>query len=279
MTDRRAFYYHSARRYLRDRHARWADTYSQLPNQGRQADDFHYTEEAKSIFPRYQVLDAMAVEVDVLDPDRLPPDNALLEWLQTTALGAENLFTKRRESSSVEGKVQEEERQLFLQFVEALPQADVEPIAALPYRRTLGTEEARQWRSAIQRSWGLDGLDFWEPLRRTEVGGKPVLALQSDAFWNGSEPTGTASLAIRRALLHLDVSRLLELREHGPEFELETETAAFVYTGAEGMFFSRDLDWLIFASHEGVTTLGGSVVDELRRSWSGLDLALWEGRD
>jgi hypothetical protein len=48
----------------------------------------------------------MAVEVDVLDPDRLPPEDALLDWLRTAALGAESLFTVRRELDSVEGKAQ-----------------------------------------------------------------------------------------------------------------------------------------------------------------------------
>ncbi len=58
----------------------------------------------------------MAVEVDVLDPERLPSVDALLDWLRTAALGAENVFTERRGSASVEGKVQDEERQLFLQL-------------------------------------------------------------------------------------------------------------------------------------------------------------------
>jgi len=160
--------------------------------------------------------------------------------------------------------------------VNTLPGTEALEVAPLPYRRTLVADEARRWRESIQEIWELDGLDFWEPLRTDVVRGQPVLALQADSFLRGNEPSGPSSVAISEALQTLGVSRIIELREYGPEFEREPSTAEFLYTGAEGLFFSHDFDWLIFASHEGVTTLGGSIVEHLRAAWPELGTFVWD---
>ncbi|MCP4965400.1 MAG: hypothetical protein GY926_09210, partial [bacterium] len=68
-----------------------------------------------------------------------------------------------------------------------------------------------------------------------------------------------------------------ELREWTPSFERDVGTVRFEYVPCEGMFFSADLSWLIFASHESVVTLGGSIVTELRRSWDELNEHIWDG--
>lgn len=59
-----------------------------------------------------------------------------------------------------------------------------------------------------------------------------MLALRAESFLLGNEPSGPASVAIREALHALGVPRIIELREYGPEFEQETTTAEFLYTGA-----------------------------------------------
>lgn len=253
------------------------EVYERLSNHGRRPDGLQNTDEAKNIYPRYLILDAIAVEVDRLDPDQLPPHEQVLQRLQAAGVEAEIAFSKGHEPESVEAIAQEDERRNFAGFVDSLAGMEPGVVAPLPYRRTLAAAEAGEWRTVVQTAWDLDGLDFWLPLDADQVGGRPVLALRAEAFFSGYEPTGPASLAVRRALGDLGITRLWELREYGPEFEREAESAAFVYTGAEGMFFSGELDWLIFASHSGVTTLGGSVVEQLRRSWPGLERFLWRG--
>ena len=66
-----------ARRYLMDRYDELSNLYAQLPNQGRAADGFRYQARARRIFPRYNVVEAMLVEVERLDPERLPDLHAL----------------------------------------------------------------------------------------------------------------------------------------------------------------------------------------------------------
>lgn len=276
--ERSVFYRDAARRYLHDRHAQWVAAYAELGNSGRQADGYHYTDDAKNIFPRYNVLDAIGVEVDRLDPDALAPSEGLLEWLEVAGGAAESLMTGRHEDGSIESIAEADERRGFIAFVRALPDSEVVPAAPLPFRRTLAPEEAQRWRSAIQAEWQLEGLDFWEPLRSEVVRGRPVLALREESFWGEHEPNGPASLAIRDALGALGVTRLIELREYGPEFEREADTAELIYTGAEGLFFADGLDWLVFASHEGVTTLGGTIVTQLRVGWPELATFVWDGQ-
>ncbi|MCP4101705.1 MAG: hypothetical protein GY750_09805 [Lentisphaerae bacterium] len=270
------FYRHAARRYLHDRHSYWVGVYSALRNQGRREDDYHYSDDAKNTFPRYNVLAAIGVELDRLDPDRLPSSDDVLEWLRVAGGAAESLFTGSHEPGSIEAEAEDDERRRFIAFVNTLPGAEALEAAPLPYRRTLAADEARRWRESILEAWELDGPDFWEPLRTDVVRGRSVLALRAESFLRGNEPSGPASVAISEALHALGVSRIIELREYGPEFERESSTAEFLYTGAEGLFFSRDLEWLIFASHEGVTTLGGSNVEQLRADWPELGNFVWD---
>jgi hypothetical protein len=42
----------AARRYLMRRYDELTDVYAELPNQGRAMDDYHYTPEARRIFPQ-----------------------------------------------------------------------------------------------------------------------------------------------------------------------------------------------------------------------------------
>jgi hypothetical protein len=39
------------------------------------------------------------------------------------------------------------------------------------------------------------------------------------------------------------------------------------YNGAEGLFTSGDSEWLVFASHDGVAALGGTIVMPFKRAW------------
>jgi hypothetical protein len=68
--------------------------YAELPHSGRSSDGCHYTEDARSIFPRYNAVDAISVEVDRPDPRVLPSPNEIVEWLLTAADSADSMFTK-----------------------------------------------------------------------------------------------------------------------------------------------------------------------------------------
>lgn len=263
--DRGKFYWAASRRYLRDRHQCWIDLYAGLDNQDR----------AENICPRFHVLDAIAVEVDRLDPSRMPSAEEVLDWLETCGGAAEGIFTGGAEPGSVRDLAEAEERAEFLRFCGELVPIEIREVEPLPYRRTLSDQEAEQYGSRVKQAWELDDLSFWEPLKQDTVRGRRTLALRAESFENVEGHEGPALIAVRQALANLGVNRVLELREYGPAFERAVETVECVYTGAEGFFFSDDFEWIIFASHEGVTTLGGTIVTELEQSWGDLGSYVW----
>lgn len=265
--DRGKFYWAASRRYLRDRHQFWVDQFAGLGSQGRESD--------KNICPRFHVLDAIAVEVDRLDPGRMPPPEEVLDWLETCGGAAEGIFTGGAAPGSVQKLAEAEERGAFLLFCAELKLAEAREVEPLPYRRTLSDHEDERYRSQVLQAWELDDLSFWEPLKQDTVRGRRTLALRAESFENVVGHEGPASIAVRQALANLGVNRVLELREYGPAFERAVETLECVYTGAEGFFFSDDFEWIIFASHEGVTTVGGTIVAELEQSWADLGSHVW----
>ena len=48
-------------------------------------------------------------------------------------------------------------------------------------------------------------------------------------------------------------------------------------TAPRGIFTSDGASWLVFASHEGVTAIGGTLVEPLKRVWPSWADALWTG--
>jgi hypothetical protein len=85
---------------------------------------------ALRIFPRYNVVEAMLVEVERLDPDRLPEVQRLAAELDRAAWVAQSLFTDPP-GGQVQAEVMEHVRQLFSSAVQtwmSLPDLDVEPL-------------------------------------------------------------------------------------------------------------------------------------------------------
>jgi hypothetical protein len=263
----------AARRYLIDRRSDWIEAYSRVPNQGRADDGYHYREDAKAIFPRYNVLDAIRVEVERLDPDELPPLDHLVDQLVHAGYYAESMFTTGK-MGEVEGRAIDHERARFVAWVEEIAPRLPESVPALPYRRTLSSEESQRSRTEVESRWPIEHGGWWEPINSNAR--DEALALDSNAFWAGDDD-GPATVAVRRALEELGVRRIVELREYGPEFEVEVNDLSPTYNGAEGIFTSDGASWLVFASHEGVTAIGGTLVEPLKRVWPSWADALWTG--
>src|SRR5437868_14036156 len=79
-----AFALHTAaRRYCIEKHAYWCERYSEIVRRGedREDDDYHYTVEALTTFPRYNVLNAIRVDIERIDPVALDNFEATRELL------------------------------------------------------------------------------------------------------------------------------------------------------------------------------------------------------
>lgn len=184
----------AARRYLIDRRSNWIDAYSRVPNQGRASDGYHYRDDAKDIFPRYNVLDAIRVEVERLDPDDLPPVELVKAHLVHAGHFAENMFTSGK-TGAIEERAMEDERSRFVSWVEETAERLPESVAALPYQRTLSPDESAGWRAEVERRWPIEHGGWWEPI--TSNSRDDALVLDADSFCDDHDWTGDRGRASR----------------------------------------------------------------------------------
>jgi hypothetical protein len=256
----------AARRYLMERYDELVRRYAVLPNQGRAEDGYHYSAEAWRIFPRYNVVAALLVEVERLDPDALPAVPDLVGTLIKAADTAQSIFTQPT-SNEVEAEAMAEERSLFRSAVQDwVTSADirVEPLA---YRRVLTPVESARRQELLQQRWGMVGRS-WHPM----LGPIPpdVLVLVEASMWDEQGLT-----QVRAGLRELGGGRVTELREYGEDYLVDVEMFAPRYTGAEGVWSDDTLGWIAFASHEGTVAFGGQLSTVLEARWTGLDQWRW----
>ncbi|MEU4642492.1 hypothetical protein [Micromonospora sp. NPDC023814] len=252
-----------ARRYLMRRYDELADMYAELPNQGRAMDDYHYTREARRIFPRYNIVEAMLGQVERLDPDRLPSFADLSAALLRAANDAQSLF---KPQGKAEAEVIRDERQMFAAAIggwTSESDIDVEPLG---YRRVLTARESSDWRQRLQQRWGLQGLS-WHPMLATPVPDE-VLVLHEAYMW---DEQGAAR--VRQVLQDAGGRRVAELREYGADYLVDLDLFVPRYTGAEGVWSDNSLAWIAYASHEGTVAFGGLLATALTARW--LDVRRW----
>jgi hypothetical protein len=84
----------SARRYCDEHFTRWAERYAELPNDGRETDGYNYTKEALETFPRYNVLKAIRVELERIDPATLDDLETTRTLIIDEGMNAQDDFTR-----------------------------------------------------------------------------------------------------------------------------------------------------------------------------------------
>jgi hypothetical protein len=249
-----------------DRYRELTRAYLALPNSGRAADGYNYTDEALQMFPRYLVVEAILNKVEELDSDNLPAVEKLTGLLISAAYSAQSPSTRPR--APIPEQVMVEERKLFAERVLQLV-GDTDAVVALPYRRTLAHGEGEQWLASLQQRWGVVNHE-WYPMLDAPVP-DDVLVLRQDGLVEGS-----GEAFIRAALSEMGVKRVLELREDlvHREIDLELLTPTFSISG-EGLWTDESLAWIIYASHESTVAFGGSIREHLILAWSGIDQWRW----
>lgn len=260
----------AARRYCFDRHALWCERYSEIVRKGkdRQRDDYHYTDEALATFPRYNILNAIRIELERIDPATLDDLEAARELLILAGEVAEDDFT-RRPISEIEQRAMAEEREAFCCRIRGLTASDLVEVEPLPFRRVLTSEESKSLWSRIKGRWQISE-GYWYPLADCLL--SDVAAYETEAFEEALPPE-----RLHAILASHGIGRLWELREYGPEYEQDVSLFEPIYNGAEGYWSSGDLEWIVYASHEGSITVGGWLSQELKRAWPAWPAHVWTG--
>lgn len=260
----------AARRYCLERFAYWCDQYSKIVQKrsNLEHDGYHYSPEALATFPRYNVLNAIRVEIERFDEAKLDDPDHTKALLILAGETADDDFT-RQPIGEIDRSVMAEEREAFCAYLASLTLVDLKAVAPLPYRRVLSTEESTSIWSRLRSRWEIP-RGYWYPLADCEL--PDVVAFKARAF-----DEALPNERVREILKAKGIERVWELREYGPEYEEALELFEPKYNGAEGYWTSGDLDWIIYASHECSVTVGGWLLGDLKVAWPSWQANVWTG--
>jgi hypothetical protein len=260
----------AARRYCLERYALWQERYAEIVRRGgdRERDGYHYTPAALATFPRYNVLNAIRVELERTDPGNLADAEGARAWALRAGETANDEFT-RKPIGAIDRRAVAEERAAFCAYVRGLTPTDLTSVVPLPFRRVLAPDESTAVWSRVRERWRLPA-GYWYPLAGPAPPG--VAAFNEIAF-----AEAVPADRLRGILAGRGVERVWELREYGPEYEQDVSLFGPWYTGAEGYWSSGPLDWIVYASHEHSITVGGWLLDDVRAVWPGWEAHLWCG--
>jgi hypothetical protein len=255
-----------ARRYCIERHRKWTSEYAALSAVGKDRRGADYTAEAYAIFPRYNVLHAILLDVEMLDFDQLPHFDELSERLVLAGKTGTTEFTGNL-PNPIARNSEREERQFFVGAVRDAVANGVPEQRPLHYRRTLSAAEVDELWRKLRSTWGITE-GYWYPLETTSH--PSLLAFDLDGI---DEPA--LQRRIRGFFKDKEIRRIWELREFGREnycVEAGCEDLAYRRFG-EGYWTSDEFDWIVYCSHEGTITLGGSITaiappNALASDWS-----------
>jgi hypothetical protein len=233
------------------RHAQWSAIYADLARAGGDRIGFgDYTDEAYAVFPRYNVLQAVLDEIEALNADDLPAFDMLRNLIVKAAETASSEFT-RPIANDIHHRAMAEERACLASTFRSMAEPELDEVEPLFYRRSLSPDEVQAWRRVIKEAWGAtDG--YWYPL--AEKSHPSLIAL---------ELSGIDQVALqermRRFLAENGVHRVIELREHGTSYEVQSDSVEMLYNLAEGFWTSALSEWIVYCSHEGTITFGGRI--------------------
>jgi hypothetical protein len=262
MTQQEAFHT-AARRYCLERASTWRKRYAEG---GYGSND----PAGQAIYPRYNTVEAILLEIERISGSDLASLEEARDFLVRAGQTAHSPFTEAPQSA-VALQAMNEERDRFHEYVGKLTEHDIGKIEPLPYRRTLSLEESEALWTRVAERWGTDG-GYWHPLRMEEAPAD-IIAFNADAF---HEEVPLSSL--HQILATQRIARLWELREYGPEHEIDLALFEPFYNGAEGYWTSNGAEWLIYASHESSITFAGEwLVDRIKRAWPTWRECLYRG--
>jgi hypothetical protein len=260
----------AARRYCSDQFGYWSNRYAILDRQGTNRvetdDSWEYSPEALAIFPRYNVLRAIGIEIERLNPERLVDVADTRELLLAAGMTAEDEFT-RNPIGEIAATSTANEREAFCRFIRELTEAELGATQPLAYRRVLTTVESKQIWSRLRQTWRISD-SYWYPLAKSSLGN--IAAFQDRPFYEFVPPA-----ILKEILTAHRIDRLWELRESGAEYEQDISLFEPYYNGAEGYWSSDELGWIIYASHESSLTIGGWLLDEIKDRWPSWRESIW----
>lgn len=250
-----------ARRFCGRQRALWCRKLELLPNDGWTDDFEDYTPEAKEIYPRSNVLRAILAEVERLDPDHLDDFETTRTCLITAGHKAQDEMTTGAHDL-IEINAMRSERERYCGYVESVGMKELADVEPLPYRRVLRAEETKAIRDQVFAVWRIAGTD-WFP----DEEGLPGTSTFHARYFDEANRRSS----IVDELEGRGIRRIWELREDGPEYEIATTAWEPYYNGAEGVWTSEAMDWVLYAAAGQSVTIGGWLLGAIQTLWPDSD--------
>jgi hypothetical protein len=260
----------AARRYCLQQFTFWCERHAEIMRKrgDRPPDRYVYSAEDLATFPRYNVLKAIRVEIERIDPNGLGDLETTRALLILAGEIAEDDFT-RPPIDEIAQRAIGEEREAFCRYIRGLTVANLNEAEALPFRRVLTDEESKAIWSGLRGRWQISD-HYWYPLAACTL--PDVVAFKARAFEEAMPHQRLQGILAARG-----IERVWELREYGPEYEEDVSLFEPFYNGAEGYWSSGDLDWLLYASHESSVTIAGWLLLSLKGIWPSWQAQVWDG--
>ncbi|MBA2620549.1 MAG: hypothetical protein H0U87_05050 [Acidobacteria bacterium] len=252
------------RQYCIDRYAYWTENYKKLNalEKGFSVEN-GYSDEALTVIPRYNVLNAILAEIERHRPADFSSFEEAKEFFTLAVTEAQNIFTKPP-NEEIKQRTIDEERALLIQYITRLSKSDLSEVKSLYYRHVLSKSESDFVREKLKTIWNVKG--YYYPLEyRTR---DDIEAFQDKYF---EKEFGFERL---REILHLrGISRIWEMCESDENHEIEL--SIFAPNLSETFWCDANFDWLIYASHESSITFAGSILSEIKNNWTNWQQRVW----
>lgn len=234
----------AARRYCIENHDFWVKEYMEK----RTGSDFpySYSENDYNLFPRYNALNAILQGIELYDGSEFENIDNCKETLKSIGQSSQSPFTTGRQNK-IENKAIQEERYKFTHFINNIKTIDLNNIEALPYRRRLKESERNELRQKLQIFWDFNG-SYWVPL----VDIRPDI---TTIFFLKENLEREDIHAIKNLVEQNSTGRFFEITED--QLDYETEASELTLDCYETIYCDRNLEWVVYGSHEGTVSFGG----------------------
>jgi hypothetical protein len=245
---------------------RWSLAYAELMTARKDREGNQYSNEALETFPRYNVLNAVLMEVERYRPEDFADFYEAKEFFKLAATSAQSLFTEKP-IGPIDALAMNDERKQLAEFIDHQTLQTVETVEPLFYRRVLSKSEEDSFINKLKDHWAISRW-YWYPL--SEVKPTDVEAFQDKYFEN---EVGTEQII--SLLAKGKVTNVFEIGENEVSYEIELSILEPQYCGVESYWFDSSLSWLLYASHESSITIGGWLLDEVKAIWPNWQNRIW----
>ncbi len=140
------------RRYCIENSSRWWGKYYELTSAGTDRAGFGYTDEALYLFPRYMLLNAILVEVEIYRPEDFPTLEEAKHFFCLVATDTQSESTQPQDNK-IERKAINQERNKLCKFIEQLTVQDLLSVEPLFYRHVLSEKESDSVWEKLSARW------------------------------------------------------------------------------------------------------------------------------